>query len=128
MTRHKNVRDRAILMLLATYGLRRCEVARLRLEDIDWEQDLLRVPRAKGAGRQTYPLLPSVGNAILNYLQTIRPPSNARTLFLTFTTPPRPVKPYTLYKIVAARLTALGVQLPHRGPHCLRHYLASRTM
>lgn len=60
MTRHKDVRDRAILMLLATYGLR-CEVARLRLEDIDWEQELLRVRRAKGASRQTYPLLPSVG-------------------------------------------------------------------
>ena len=43
----KDVRDRAILMLFAFYGLRRSEVARLRLEDIDWERDLVHVSRAK---------------------------------------------------------------------------------
>jgi hypothetical protein len=41
------VRDRAILMLFAIYGLRESEVAKLRLDDIDWEHDQLRVPRAK---------------------------------------------------------------------------------
>ena len=128
LRRHKDVRDHAILMLLAIYGLRRCEVARLCLQDIDWERDLLHVPRAKGVRRQTYPLLPSVGNAILKYVRTVRPATSERTLFLTFTTPPRPVQPFTLYKGVASRLTALGVQLPHRGPHCLRHACATHLL
>lgn len=128
LRRHKDVRDYAVLMLLAIYGLRRCEVARLQLEDIDWERDLLHVRRAKGAGRQSYPLLPSVGNAILKYLRSVRPASPERTLFLTLTTPPRPVKPFTLYKAVATRLTALGVQLPHLGPHCLRHACATHLL
>ena len=37
------LRDYAILTLLATYGLRAREIVRLRLEDIDWSRDVLRV-------------------------------------------------------------------------------------
>jgi integrase/recombinase XerD len=39
----RDVRDRPILMLFAIYGLRATEVAQLRLEDLDWEHDLLHV-------------------------------------------------------------------------------------
>lgn len=124
----KDVRDRAILMLFAFYGLRRSEVVRLRLEDIDWERDLLHVSRAKGGGRQTYPLSASLGNVLLQYLKTVRPASSERALFLTFTSPPRPVTTDTLYAPVAHRLKALGVELPHRGPHCLRHACATHLL
>jgi site-specific recombinase XerD len=124
----KDVRDRPILMLFALYGLRCCEVARLRLEDIDWERDLLHVSRAKGGGRRTYPLLASVGNAILSYLKTVRPTSQERALFLSFTRPHRQLQPVSFYDLVADRLTALGVKLPHRGPHCLRHACATHLL
>jgi site-specific recombinase XerD len=46
-----DVRDRAILLLLAVYGLRAGEVAGLRLEDIDWEHDRLTVCRSKPGRR-----------------------------------------------------------------------------
>jgi integrase/recombinase XerD len=124
----KDVRDRPILMLFTFYGLRRSEVVRLRLEDIDWEHDLLHVSRAKGGGRQTYPLSASLGNAFLQYLKTVRPASNERALFLTFTSPPRPASIDTLYYPVAKRLRALGVELPHLGPHCLRHACATHLL
>jgi integrase len=39
VNRSTDVRDRAILMLFAIYGLRAGEVAKLRLDDIDWEHD-----------------------------------------------------------------------------------------
>ena len=39
-----DTRDRAILMLFATYGLRCGEVAGLQLDDLDWEEETLRVP------------------------------------------------------------------------------------
>ena len=44
-----DVRDRAIIMLFAVYGLRAGEVAGLRLEDIDWEQDRLDRPSLEAA-------------------------------------------------------------------------------
>lgn len=126
--RPKDIRDRAVLMLFACYGLRRSEVARLTLDDIDWERDLLHVSRAKRGGRQTYPLSASLGNALLRYLKTVRPATSERALFFTFTYPPRPVTVHTLYAPVAHRLKALGVKLPHRGPHCLRHALATQLL
>ena len=42
-----DLRDRAILMLLIAYGLRSGEVAGLRLDDLDWEEETLRVRRPK---------------------------------------------------------------------------------
>src|SRR5262249_25127917 len=45
--RPADIRDRALLMLLAVYGLRAGEVGRLRLEDFDWEHELLTVARGK---------------------------------------------------------------------------------
>jgi integrase len=47
LNRPTDKRDRAILMLFAIYGLRGSEVANLRLDDIDWEHDHLRINRAK---------------------------------------------------------------------------------
>ena len=41
------LRDRAILLLLAVYGLRSGEVRRLQLDDIDWKKDRLTVVRSK---------------------------------------------------------------------------------
>jgi integrase/recombinase XerD len=123
-----DARDRAILMLLAFYGLRSSEVAKLRLEDVDWEHDLLRVSRAKRHPRQTYPLLPSVGNAILQYLRFVRPLSNERALFLTLTFPHRELSRGSIYQLVSKHLVALPINIPHRGPHCLRHACATHLL
>jgi len=54
-------------MLLAVYGLRSGEARSLRLEDIDWEYDRLRVCRSKARRTQTFPLPATVANSILRY-------------------------------------------------------------
>jgi integrase/recombinase XerD len=124
-----DVRDRAILMLFAIYGLRAGEVANLRLEHLDWEHDLLRIYRGKRRETQTYPLLPSVGNAILQYLEQVRRrPSTHREVFLTLRSPYGPMSLGALYNVAAPRLTALGVKTAHHGPHCLRHACATRLV
>ena len=127
-TRPKDVRDRAILLLLATYGLRAREVVRLRLDDLDWDHDLLQVPRVKRRAAHTYPLLPAVGNAIIGYLEHVRPPSPAREVFLTLQSPHCPLSPQALYAVVAPRLQALEVRTAHVGPHALRHACATRLV
>ena len=126
--RPADVRDRAILMLFAIYGLRESEVARLRLDDIDWEHDQLRVPRAKRREPQVYPLLPSVGNALIRYLRSVRRCSPHREVFLILVSPYRPLSVGGLYDMVSARLKALNVQSAHHGPHCLRHACAARLV
>lgn len=128
LNRSTDVRDRAILMLFAIYGLRESEVAKLRLDDIDWEHDHLRVPRAKRREAQIYPLLPSVGRALTNYLQSVRRSTSHREIFLTLVSPYCPLSRGGLYDMVAARLKALNVQCAHHGPHSLRHACAARLV
>ena len=110
VNRSTDVRDRAILMLFAIYGLRESEVAKLRLDDIDWEHDQLRIPRAKRREAQVYPLLPSVGRALTDYLLSVRRSTSHREIFLTLVSPYCPLSRSGLYDMVAARLKSLNVQ------------------
>lgn len=122
------IRDRAIILLLAVYGLRAGEVAGLRLEDFDWERELLRVQRPKQRKAQEYPLVRSVGDAVVRYLRRVRPNSERREIFLTCRAPFRPLHSGTLWPVVARKLRGLRVELPHYGPHCLRHACATRLL
>ena len=122
-----NIRARPILMLLAIYGLRAGEVSRLRLEDFDWEHEVFRVVSSKTKRIRTYPLTRSVGDAILRYLQEVRPRSSYRQLFLSLRPPFRPVCA-ALWHMVGTRLRSLHLSLPHYGPHALRHACATRLL
>jgi site-specific recombinase XerD len=122
-----NIRARAMLMLLAIYGLRAGEVNRLRLEDFDWEHEVFRVVSSKTGRVRTYPLTRSVGDAILHYLQEVRPRSSYRELFLSLRSPFRPVGK-ALGEAVRNRLRSLQVPLPNYGPHALRHACATRLL
>ena len=119
-----DVRDRPILMLFAIYGLRASEVTALRLEDLDWEHDLIHVRRVKTVRIQSYPLLPSVGNAILRYIRNVRPSGVQREIFLKLLPPLRPLTRSCLYSLTRKRLIAASLQAPHYGPHLLRHACA----
>ncbi len=123
-----DVRDHAILLLLAVYGLRAGEVAALRLEDVDWDHDRLTVRRPKQRRSQAYPLVPSVGHAIVRYLREVRPRCAFREVFLKILAPLGPMTSLGLYSMVAARMGRLGIQAPHRGPHVLRHACAGRLL
>jgi len=126
--RPRDVRGRAILMLLAIYGLRAGEVRKLRLEDVDWRQDLLYVRRVKRRKVQTYPLVASVGAAITRYLREIRPASNRRELFLGLNSPHGPVSQGAIRHIVATGLKRVGARTTRFGPHSLRHACAGRLV
>ena len=51
-------RDRAILMLFVAYGLRAGEVGGLRLDDLDWENEIIRVRCPKPGRTHLWPLSP----------------------------------------------------------------------
>lgn len=123
-----DIRDRAIIMLFAVYGLRAGEVADLRLEDIDWEQDRLVVHRSKQRRRQVYPLVPSVAQAIIRYLREVRPRCPLRQIFLKVLAPVGPLTSRSLYRIVSDRLKRLGIDARRYGPHALRHACAGRLL
>jgi site-specific recombinase XerD len=123
-----NIRDHAILSLLIYYGLRRGEVERLTLDDLNWVAETIHVTRPKQRRAQCYPMSVPVGEAILRYLRLARPRCSHRALFLTIQAPFRPLSGPSITFMVRKRLTKQGVQLNWRGAHCLRHACASRLL
>jgi integrase/recombinase XerD len=77
------IRDHALSMLFAIYGVRPREVARLRFSDIHWDRDRIIFTRSKGARRDEFPLSPTVGAAIIRYIKEARQKSSFREIFLT---------------------------------------------
>jgi len=125
----KDIRDRAILLLLAVYALRSSEVRKLKLEDVDWEKNLLFIPRTKGRRKEPYPLSPTVGDAIIRYLKMARPRSTYREIFLTVEAPIQPLmRGSSLWTIVAKRACSLDPPLEPHGPHALRHACATHLL
>ena len=114
-------RDYAIVILLVRLGLRRAEVAALRLDDIDWRAGEL-VVRGKRSRSDRLPLPPDVGRAIAAYLQQGRPSSPRREVFLTGRAPLGPVAPGTVASTVRRACRRAGI--PEVGSHRLRHTAA----
>jgi integrase len=124
------LRDYAILTLLSTYGLRAGEITALRLEDIDWAHDRLRILHSKTGVHSELPLLPVAGEAILDYLRQGRPKSVCREVFLCVRAPYRPYpEGSNLYSQLVNRMKAAGVNPKgKKGPHAFRHAKAAGMM
>jgi len=121
-------RNYAILLLLARLGLRAGEVVGLSLEDLDWENGLVRI-RRKGSRWTQLPLLPDVGSAIANYVRSDRPQSSSRRVFLRHRAPIRGfAHTITVSSIVRRALIRTGIDSERTGAHVLRHYAGFRTI
>jgi site-specific recombinase XerD len=123
-----DVRDRAVLLLLAVYALRSGEVCSLKLDDVDWDRNLFLIPRSKGRRVEPYPLSPTVGEAIVRYLERVRPRSSYREIFLRVEAPIRPLTSAAVSSIVSRRALSLDPPVMRHGAHALRHACATRLL
>jgi integrase/recombinase XerD len=122
------VRAKALLALIAVYGLRSGEVSRLQLGDFDWRDETFLVDHSKRGGLKKYPLQRDVGDAILDYITNARPRVLCRNVFLTLTPPYRAVEPTVLSHLISKRIRKAGICCHHNGPHSLRHACATRLL
>lgn len=114
------LRDHAILQLLATYGLRSGEICNLRVKDIDWRAESIRIRHTKTQATSYLPLMAPVGEAVLAYLQAGRPVTDAREIFIRTRAPYRKLS--MLANIVRRRLKDAGVKPAGKnGSHIFRH-------
>jgi integrase len=110
-----------MLVVLLRLGLRAGEVARLRLDDLDWRAGEL-VIRGKGSRLDRLPMPIEVGDAITAYLRRGRPRSDRREVFLRARAPFEPIATGTVASTVRRACRRCGIG--EVGPHRLRHTVA----
>jgi integrase/recombinase XerD len=121
-------RDYAMVRCCVDLGLRAAEIARLRLEDVNWQEGTLSIP-GKGRRIDVLPLPEMTGRAIVEYLRLGRPATISRALFMRHRPPLH--MPATAGSVRhAIRNAAKRCGLKHRidGSHVLRHTIAQRLL
>lgn len=125
----RDLRDRAIILIIARLGLRPGEVARLRLEDIDWRGATIRVRARKTGHGALLPLTRQVGAALADYLQHGRPDTDVRQVFvLHWLRVGAPISTNIVGRAVQRALDNAGIDPPVRGGNLLRHSLATELL
>jgi integrase len=117
-------RDKALILLAYSYGLRASEVGLLRREDIDFDRLKIRIQRLKGSISSEYPLRPEVATALKSYLRTRK--DNSPILF-----PSKrglPINRRTLDYLMKKYGEKAGIPKEKRHFHCLKHSIATHLL
>jgi integrase/recombinase XerC len=120
-----NSRDRAILELLYSSGLRVAEAAGLNLEDVNTKEGLVKV-RGKGKKERIVPLGSKAVEAIKTYMvEKILLKKKNKALFLNRSGTPLSDRGIRRIVVKYARLIGISGQI---GPHTMRHTFASHLL
>ncbi|WP_324658499.1 tyrosine-type recombinase/integrase [Burkholderia thailandensis] len=104
------LRNRAMLLVLARMGVRACELTHLMLDDIDWVEGCVRVHPGKSHRERRLPLPCEVGEVLCAYLQRERPASACRAVFLSTREPYGPILDSSVVsRTVRQAMTRAGV-------------------
>lgn len=80
-------RDHAMVVLALSTGLRGGDITALRLDEIDWRRDEIRIVQHKTSAPVTLPLLAQAGNSIVDWLLNGRPSCEAPEVFVRLKAP-----------------------------------------
>ena len=83
----KGKRDYAILLLACRLGLRLGDIRTLTLDNLNWEAATIEITQSKTLAPLCLPLTEEVGESLIDYLKSGRPPTDQREVFLTLTPP-----------------------------------------
>jgi len=127
-----NIRDKAILVLLAKTGLRRSELLTLDVDDIIWENQSIRLkPKAKRSSLIAF--FDDETARILQMWISVRETQTQKNEYALFIGDRgRRMGRNTLYKIVTEAAELVGLHDPdsphiedHFSPHCFRHWFTT---
>ena len=122
--------DYAIILLATKLGLRASDICGLKFENLLWERNIITFDQIKTGKAIELPLLPEIGNAIINYLKHGRPVSEESHCFLQVQSPYNRIRPYDIGTLVRKHITLAKINFDNRkhGPHALRHSFASAML
>ena len=121
------LRDVAVLETIYSCGLRVSELCGLRVEDIDWSGQLVRV-RGKGKKERLVPIGEPALKTIESYWSTLEaPPSGEAPVFFAETKKNATLQPVQLSRRLKQYLIIAGLD-PGLTPHKLRHSYATHLL
>ena len=126
-------RDYLILLLAAEYGWRTGDIVNFKFSQIDWDRNVISFDQEKTDIPVEFPLLSSVGNAIIDYLKYGRPKTDAPEVIVSAEKGKHgsPLKPPTVHSVVSRYLREADIpnwKEKRHGAHALRHSLASNML
>ena len=121
------LRDVAVLETIYSCGLRVSELCGLRAEDIDWNEQLVRV-RGKGKKERLVPIGEPAMKTIQNYWRALKcVPSGHSPVFFAETAKSAPLQPIQVSRRLKQYLAFAGLD-PGLTPHKLRHSYATHML
>ena len=120
-----------MVVLAVSTGLRCCDIVVLRLDEIDWRRDEIRLVQAKTSKPLVLPLPPLAGNAIVEWILHGRPECAAPEVFVRLKPPPVKLGGSTGSTLMRRRLARAGVDhAAHDGKsfHALRRTTGTRLI
>lgn len=125
-------RNKAIIVLAMQTGLREIDITQLRFSEIDWVNDKIQLFQKKTERLITLPLLPDIGNALMDYILNERPksaPGFEGYVFLRAQAPFSRVRSaYSLTSKLLRKLDIKPVNTSKMGLHTIRHSLVHRLL
>jgi integrase/recombinase XerD len=123
-------RDYAMLLLAILLGMRAGDICALKFKNLDWHQKLITYTQQKTKKTNTLPLLPIIGDAIIDYLKNGRLDSDCDNVFI------RHIHPYGEFQSSTSLSENLKRYMKYAGltvkkrktAHSLRHTLASSLL
>lgn len=123
------LRDRAIVLCMVDLGLRACDVAGLKLNDVNPTAQRLRLKQRKQRATTDMPMTRRLAGAMNTYLRRGRPPCSSSAVFVIHRAPHgKPLTRAGVQGVVIRRASAAGLGHCIRGTHVLRHSVASRWL
>ena len=124
-------RDSAMVLLAVSTGLRCCDIVALRLDQIDWRRDEIRLVQAKTSRPLVLPLPALAGNAVAEWILHGRPDCHAPEVFVRLQPPFVKLGNSTGSTLMRRRLTRAGIDHVARDGksfHALRRTAGTRLI
>ncbi len=126
----ESLRTKAIILLALRFGLRDSDVCNLTFQSIDWNKEKLCVVQQKTGESIIFPLLPEIGNALMEYIIHERyPRKDYPYIFLRKQAPYNKIA--SAYPFCSKLLSKLEIQPVNgktNGLHLFRYTLTHRLL
>ncbi len=126
-----SLRDKAVVSMALYTALRGTDIARMRINNIDLERDLIILTQSKTQQPIVLPLRAVVGNPLIDYLSSERPRNlTTKNIFTNVHDPEKPMDSSTIGGIIRRFFAKLGIRSDDKenGLRLFRRYLASKVL